>query len=551
MNLPQLRIAPRLFISFLIILLVMALISAISLWRLQAGNAMADTLVNDKLAKQQLVADWAGVAEMNGARAVAIAKSDSLETGEYFQKQLDEGDKIAADLQQKLQALPTDGEEKTMIDAILQNRAAYFDVRTQVFKFKEVGKTVEVEQLVGTQMETKFKDYLGAMRKLLEYQKEHAKAMAADAARVYHYSMGLIIGLGVLAIAIGLALAVLLTRSIVLPLRHAVELAEKVAQGDLRAEIEVRQDDEIGQLLRALKTMNGNLQETLGRVHEGIATIDVASREIAQGNADLSSRTESQAEVLAKTTTAMDGLVRVVQQSEEDARQARQLSDNAAAVAERGRIGIESVVETMASIKKSADKIVDIIGTIDSIAFQTNILALNAAVEAARAGEQGRGFAVVASEVRALAQRAALAAKEIKALISETVSQVNAGAGYVASAGTTIQEITQSSADVARIVGRITEASGEQSDDIRQINRAMGEIDDTTQQNTALVEEAAAAADSLQEQARMLSQAIAFFRLRDQGVATPSARPTPTPALKKRGIAPALQGKSDLLWLEE
>jgi methyl-accepting chemotaxis protein len=552
MNLPQLRIAPRLFVSFLIILLVMMLISGISLWRLQAGNAMADTLVNDKLAKQQLVADWAGTAEMNGARAVAIAKSDSLETGEYFQKQLAEGDKIAVELQQKMQALPMDGEEKAQFDAILKSRAAYIDVRTQVFKFKDVGKTVEVEQLVGSQMETTFKDYLGAMRKLLDYQKQQAKAMAADAARVYRSSIGWIIGLGALAVGVGLVLAVMLTRSIVHPLRHAVALAERVAQGDLGAEITVAQHDEIGQLLDALKTMNANLQETLGRVHEGIATIDVASREIAQGNADLSSRTESQAEVLAKTATAMEDLTRGVQQSESDARQARQLSDNAAAVAERGRVGIVSVVETMESIKKSADKIVDIIGTIDSIAFQTNILALNAAVEAARAGEQGRGFAVVASEVRALAQRSALAAKEIKALISETVSQVNAGAGYVASAGTTIEEITQSSADVARFVGRITEASGEQSEDIRQINRAMSDIDETTQQNTALVEEAAAAADSLQEQARMLSQAIAFFRLPDQGhLAASSSRVLQAPTLKMQGSAPVLRGKADLLWLEE
>jgi len=548
MNLPRLRIAPRLFVSFFILLMVMAAISAISLWRLQAGNAMADDLVNDKLAKQQLVADWTGVAEMNGARAVAIAKSDSLETGEYFQKQLDEGDKASAELQQKQQALPMNGDEKAMFDAIVQSRAAYLEVRTQVFKFKDVGKTVEVEQLVGTQMESKFKDFIGAMRKLLDYQKEQARAMAADAARVYRYSIGLIVGLGALAIAIGAVLAILLTRSIVWPLRRAVELAERVAQGDLRAEIEVTQSDEIGQLLDALKTMNRNLQDTLGHVHEGIATIDTASREIAQGNADLSSRTEAQADVLAKTATAMEGLARVVQQSDDNARQARELSGNAAAVAERGRAGIESVVDTMEAIKKSANKIVDIIGTIDGIAFQTNILALNAAVEAARAGEQGRGFAVVAGEVRALAQRAALAAKEIKGLISETVSQVSAGAGFVASAGATIREITASSADVARIVGRITDASGEQSADIRQINQAMSEIDNATQHNAALVEEAAAAAGSLQDQARMLSEAIGFFRLGDAAVALPAIRSVATSASAPQ---PTLKAASDLLWLEE
>ena len=543
MTLPALRIAPRLFFSFFIILAVMAAISAISLWRLQAGNATADDLVNDKLAKQQVVADWAGLAEMNGTRAVAIAKSDSLETGEYFQKQLDEGDKLTAELQQKLQALPMRSDEKAMFDAILQNRTAYLDVRTRVFKFKDVGKTVEVEQLVGTELEARFKDYLGAMRKMLDYQKARAKEMDADAAHAYRLGIWLIVGLGALAIAIGAVLALLLTRSIVWPLRHAVALAERVAQGDLGAEIEVTQLDEIGQLLEALKTMNRNLQQTLGRVHGGIATIEIASREIAQGNADLSSRTESQAEVLAKTATAMDGLARAVQQSDENARSAREISGSAATVAERGRAGIEHVVETMDAIKRSADKIVDIIATIDGIAFQTNILALNAAVEAARAGEQGRGFAVVAGEVRALAQRAALAAKEIKGLISETVSQVSAGAGFVASAGATMKEITESSADVARIVGRITEASALQSADIRQINQAMAEIDDATQQNTALVEEAAAAAASLQDQARLLSQAIAFFRL--DGVA-------PSPGSGQLAPAPVVKpGAPDLLWLEE
>ncbi len=511
------RIAPRLFVSFFAILLVMAAISAISLWRLQAGNNVANNLVNDKLTKQQLVADWLGAAELNGTRAVAVAKSDSVEVGEYFQKQLDEGDRLAVALQQKIQGLPLNSEEISMLTAIEQQRAAYYEVRQKVVKLKSMGKVQEVEELVGSQMEGKFKDYLGGMRKLLDYQKVQATAIAADSARTYHSSIGIIIGLGVAAIVIGLVLALLLTRSIVLPLRHAVNLAETVARGDLRTHITIDQQDEIGQLLQALKSMNGNLLDTLGRVRDGIVSIDTASREIALGNSDLSVRTEAQAEVLAKTASAMTDLTQAVQQNDASAREARDLSGSATAVAERGRADIVRVVATMDAIKKSAGKIVDIIGTIDGIAFQTNILALNAAVEAARAGEQGRGFAIVAGEVRTLAQRSATAAREIKGLITETVAQVNAGAGYVAAAGATMNEITQSSSAVAQIVGQISRASGEQSNDIRQVNQAMGEIDDATQQNTALVEEAAAAADSLQEQARLLADAIAFFSLHEQG----------------------------------
>ena len=512
--LSKLRIAPRLFVSFFVVLLVMAAISGIALWRLQAGNDIAGYLVNDKLSKQQIAADWLGAVELNGTRAVAIAKSDSLEVGEYFQKQLDDGDRIAAALQDKMQGTAMDSEEKPLFGAIAARRAAYYDVRQNVLQLKSVGKTVEVEELVGTRMESGFADYLAAIRKLLDHQKEQARRIALDSESVYRFSRALIIALGALGLAFGIVLATLLTRSIVRPLRAAVDLAERVERGELGAEIVVSSDDEIGQLLHALQGMNRKLGATVGQLLEGIASIDVAAREIAQGNADLSVRTEVQAEVLAKTAGSMADLTRVVRENDESARQARTLATNAALVAERGQEDIAHVSERMAAIKRSAARIVDITGVIDGIAFQTNILALNAAVEAARAGEQGRGFAIVAGEVRNLAQRSAAAAKEINSLITETVSQVNAGAQFVEAAAGTMNDITGSSGAVARIVEQISHASAEQSKDLGAVNHAMSEIDDATQQNTALVEEAAAAASSLQEQARLLSVAVAFFSVR-------------------------------------
>ncbi|HSY30029.1 MAG TPA: MCP four helix bundle domain-containing protein, partial [Burkholderiaceae bacterium] len=248
MKLSQLRIAPRLFLSFLVVLIVMAATTGIALWRLKAVNDMADYLVSDKLAKQQIAADWLGAVDQNGTRAVAIAKSDSVEVGDYFQAQLDAGDKSIGETQGKMHGLQKTAEENAMLDAIEHQRAAYGAVREQVFKLKSVGKTMEVDQLVSTQMETTFKDYAKAIRTMLDHEKEGAKLIAVDATSVYRTSRWIMLALGALAIVIGGVLALLLTRSIVQPLRYAVELADRVAHGDLSATIQVDQSDEIGQL---------------------------------------------------------------------------------------------------------------------------------------------------------------------------------------------------------------------------------------------------------------------------------------------------------------
>ena len=315
-----------------------------------------------------------------------------------------------------------------------------------------------------------------------------------------------------------------LARSITTPLNEAVAIARIVAAGDLSTDITVRGSDEIGTLLASLKEMHDSLADIVAKVRVGTDAIAVASSEIAQGNLDLSVRTEEQASSLEETASAMEQLTSTVRQNGESAGQATRLAGTASVVAARGGEAVANVIATMGSINDSSRKIVDIIGVIDGIAFQTNILALNAAVEAARAGEQGRGFAVVASEVRSLAQRSAAAAKEIKTLIGDSVEQVAAGSILVSQAGTTMDDVVASVKRVNAIITDISVASGEQNVGLDQISQAIAQMDAVTQQNAALVEQAAAAAESMKHQAASLKEAVSVFKIHERYVA-----PVPTP----------------------
>ncbi|MBL8507619.1 MAG: methyl-accepting chemotaxis protein, partial [Chitinimonas sp.] len=302
-------------------------------------------------------------------------------------------------------------------------------------------------------------------------------------------------------------------------------------------------NDETGQLIKALRSMNDGLLQIVGDIRTSVETINTASQEIAAGNIDLSQRTEEQAASLEETAASMEELTSTVKQNAENAREANRLAEGASGIAQKGGEAVGQVVTTMAEINESSKKIVDIIGVIDGIAFQTNILALNAAVEAARAGEQGRGFAVVAGEVRSLAQRSAAAAKEIKSLIGDSVERVTVGTAQVDRAGITMEEVVGSIRKVTGIMGDISNASAEQSSGIEQVNTAVTQMDEVTQQNAALVEEAAAAAGSLQDQARLLMEAVNRFKLDDVRSVRSSA-PAPRhvasrPATKAVGHKPA------------
>lgn len=375
-----------------------------------------------------------------------------------------------------------------------------------------------------------------------------SKAESEAAANYSAARMWLLVEL-ILSALIGAAVSVWISRSISGPLNQALVLAQTVASGDLSSRIKVEGNDEAAQLLQALKNMNDSLIRIVGEVRAGTDTMATASRQIAAGNMDLSARTESQAGALEQTASSMEELTSTVKQNADNARQANQLAVSASEVAVKGGTVVSQVVDTMGSINASSKKIVDIISVIDGIAFQTNILALNAAVEAARAGEQGRGFAVVAAEVRNLAQRSASAAKEIKTLIGDSVEKVDAGARLVDQAGATMQEVVDSIRRVTDIMGEITAASQEQTSGIEQVNQAITQMDNATQQNAALVEEAAAAAQSMQTQAARLLQVVSIFKFSGEAssgkLAAPAKRITASspqalpgrPAPKAKAIA--------------
>lgn len=348
---------------------------------------------------------------------------------------------------------------------------------------------------------------------LMQFQMATAKNEFEKSQNIYQWIRNFCISAIGLGILFSAYMGVWLVRSISVPLQIAVRVARSVAAGDLAQVIEVRSQDETGQLMQALKDMNESLVTIVMKVRTGTENIATSSGQIASGNLDLSSRTEQQASALEETASSMEELTSTVKQNAENAHQANKLALSASEVAVKGGAVVAQVVDTMGSINDSSKKIVDIIGVIDSIAFQTNILALNAAVEAARAGEQGRGFAVVATEVRQLAQRSAAAAKEIKNLIADSVEKVDVGAKLVDQAGATMGEIVNSVKRVTDIMSEITTASREQTSGIEQVNEAITQMDESTQQNAALVEQASAAAESLKGQAFHLAEVVRVFKL--------------------------------------
>jgi methyl-accepting chemotaxis protein-1 (serine sensor receptor) len=457
---------------------------------------------------------------------VALTRS-AIDRPETYKDSLDDINKQLA-LSDKIwtQYMATNltDEEKGLAKNFAVARAKFYeDCLKPAAEALKDGNTSMVTDVLQAKLDL-FKPISASMDALVALQMREGEAAYVASQKSYamfNFGSGIAI---LLALVLGAVVGGWLVRSITGPLNYAVSIARGIAGGDLTQRIEVSSGDETGVLLESLKEMNESLINTVGQVRTSTDTISTASAEIASGNLDLSSRTEEQAASLEETASSMEELTSTVKQNADNARQANQLVVAASDFAKQGGAVVGQVVDTMGSIKESSRKIVDIIGVIDGIAFQTNILALNAAVEAARAGEQGRGFAVVASEVRNLAQRSAGAAKEIKALIGDSVEKVDNGSKLVDQAGTTMEQIVSSVSHVADIMSEIAAASEEQSRGIEQVNQAITQMDETTQQNAALVEEAAAAAQSMQDQAENLTKVVAVFHLdRQAGRASTSA----------------------------
>ncbi len=507
------RLGTQVVGSFLVIVAIMSAITLIALWRLHSANEMTHYLVDDRLAKQQLAADWLGAVLRSGVQANAIAKSDSLEVGDYFHAQLVASDKEIGSLLALVMAKNNSRQEKLALNEVEKRRQEYLAVRGQVFQLKEIGRTIEVEKLLEKEMEPKFKAYESSIEALLTHQKQAAQRIAEDSNAMYRTGILLLLGLGVLALLLGIALAWRLTNRLVKPLRAAVDAASQVAAGDLTAHVETGRSDEIGELLTALKKMIANLSGTVGTVREGAEFMDRSVQHIAADNAALASRSSAQAATLEQISASLEELTATVQENTASASHANRLAGAASGIAGQGDAAMAQVVCSMGSINASSEKIGSIINVVDEIAFQTNILALNAAVEAARAGQHGRGFAVVAGEVRNLAQRCAASAREIKELIQQSKDEIKKGGKLVQDAGTTMQKLMQSVTQVSSIVNEIHSASIEQSTALAQISQAVVHIDQDTQENAALVMNAAQATDMLKAHSRQLADAASQFKL--------------------------------------
>jgi methyl-accepting chemotaxis protein len=506
-------IAQRLTLGLGLVLLIAFIGAGMGYWALVKVARQTDQMYHQDLAAERAASDWYRNITNGVNRTSAIAISADASLADFFAAAAAESTKQASELQKALDGYMVTPEERALFDTLGTARKAYLSARDAVSAAKKGDEAERAGEIFKQQFQPAASAFQDAIQKIVQHKREQLDSAAQQVTETNANARSALLLFSLVALGLGAWVALALARSISGPLRHAGEVANAIAHFDLSQRIEGGGSDETGQLLRSLQTMQAALLQLIGEVRGSTDSISTASAEIATGNMDLSSRTEQTASNLQQAAASLTQLTGTVRQSADAATTANQLAHSAAETARRGGQVMDQVVATMGEISDSSRKINDIIGVIDGIAFQTNILALNAAVEAARAGEQGRGFAVVASEVRSLAQRSAGAAKEIKTLIGASVERVDAGSRLVQDAGGTMGEIVTSVQRVTDIIGEISAAAREQSDGINQVNAAVGHLDQMTQQNAALVEEAASAAESLKDQSQRLAGAIGVFRL--------------------------------------
>jgi methyl-accepting chemotaxis protein len=510
------KVATRFAAGFGIVLTLMIAVTATGIWRLQTVADATNAMMQMPLAKERLISDWYSNIATSITRTTAIARSTDLSLAGYFDSAIKDASKQALALQNKVRLLLSSADEQKLYNDIDNSRKTYLAAGANILNLRAEGKLFQARNAFESSYLPAAAAYQSAIDKLLRLQRHNIDGIAGDIDATYRSSRITLLLLSALALLCGLAAATLLTRSLLRQLggepAYAVRVADRIAAGDLTETIRLGANDK-NSLMRAMKTMQSNLAQSVDHIKQSAETIGTASKEISVGNLNLSSRTERQAGSLQETASVMQQLTSAVKKNAATAEHANQLALSASQVAIAGGNAVDQMVSTMATINESSRKIVEIIGVINGIAFQTNILALNAAVEAARAGEQGRGFAVVATEVRALAQRSAGAAKEIKGLIDDSVGKIASGRQLVQQAGATIGEVVTSIKTLSDFVADINHASQEQRTGIEQVNQAIMQMDDVTQSNAALVEQAAAAAQSLQDQAGLLVSVVNMFKL--------------------------------------
>ncbi len=532
----NIKISTRLTLAIAVLVLITLIISVLSYARMGLMNRNTNKIVEDLYPKTEIAHNI-----INNVNQISLAVRNSLlfvdnqmisnEIASIRDKQ-----KKNSELIDKIESVTEPGTGRELVNKIKESRQKF---NVSLDKLIELGSTdgAAASQYLINEFRGVNAEYLGNIDDLIKYQAELMTQGGNASGDSYTASRNILIIMTVLSALLSVLFGFWIIRSITGPLHQAVEVASAVAKGDLTQRIEVTSMDETGQLLHALRDMVNRLTGIVSGVRATTDSINTAAQEIASGNSDLSQRTEEQASSLEETASSMEELTSTVKQNAENARQANQLAANASDIAVKGGQAVGEVVQTMGSISASSKKIMDIISVIEGIAFQTNILALNAAVEAARAGEQGRGFAVVAAEVRNLAQRSAAAAKEITALIGDSVDKVDIGSRQVDKAGETMNEIVLAVKRVTDIMAEIAAASNEQSSGIEQVNQALVQMDDVTQQNAALVEQAAASAESMQEQALALTAAVHVFKL-NKAKASPQAAVVAKPAIAPPAATP-------------
>ncbi|WP_295961174.1 methyl-accepting chemotaxis protein [Rhodoferax sp.] len=513
MKFNDMRVAHKLWATILGLLLAMLLVTVWTQMRTRQVNDTLDSQVAQYEDAITVVTGWRGMVEMAVSMNIYSVLTTDEAQSKVFEARAAELTAKINPIQERMNKAAEAPADKAALDKITSTRADIRALSDKVKQLKEARDTEASQAFMDKDYKPRAAVYLEAMDKYLALQVQQrdaarltAQAASSNVALVAMASVVVVFALGVL-------LALWLVRSITLPLERAVAVTGAIAAGDLTLDIQDPRKDEFGHLLRSLGGMVARLRGVVAEVRTGVDSVSTASNEIATGNNDLSARTEQTASNLQQAAASMEELTSTVSQAADTARQANQLASTAAQAATRGGEVVAQVITTMQHISTSSKRIADIIGTIDGIAFQTNILALNAAVEAARAGEQGRGFAVVASEVRSLAQRSADAAKEIKTLIGASVQTVEAGTQQVTQAGATMGEIVSSVGRVSDLIGEISAASSEQRDGIAQVNQAVNHLDQMTQQNAALVEQSAAAATGLRDQAHRLAEVVSVFNV--------------------------------------